>query len=407
MSLIVQKFGGTSVADTHHIRNVAKKAVSFHEKGHDVIVVVSAQGDTTDNLIKKAEKINPYASEREMDALLSTGEQISASFLAMAIVAMGVKAVSLTGWQAGFKTSDVYSDARINSIDTSRIEKEIKEGKIVVITGFQGINSLGDITTLGRGGSDTSAVAIAGAMKADICKIYTDVDGVYTADPRIVPSARKLENVSYEEMFKLSSLGAQVLNDTSIETAEKYGVEIEVLSSMKADSKGSIIKNIPKEKINNISGIAVEKNMAKLIISDLKDIDKFKTEVLSLLIRKGLIKDPELMPIGKNIPDSVSVLISESKINIVLNVLKENMKGYEDAEIFYEKDKAKVSVVNLCDSFNINIASIVFETLHEANVNIEMAVCDSSRTSVVIDSENIYKCVSGIHGKLFEEDYLN
>lgn len=407
MSLIVQKFGGTSVADTYHLMSVAKKAIAFYEKGNDVIVVVSAQGNTTDELIKKAKKISPYAKGREMDALMATGEQISASLLAMTIESMGVPAISLTGWQAGFETSSVFNDARILEINTERIKKEISEKKIVVITGFQGINSSGDITTLGRGGSDTSAVAIAGAMKADVCKIYTDVDGVYTADPRVVSSARKLEMLSYEEMFKLAALGAQVLNDTSIETAQKYDVEVEVLSSMKKDCKGTIVKNIPKNEINTVSGIADQKELAKVIISSLSSGAR-KESIISFLEEKGLIKDSALMPTGKNSEGLLVFLAKEENLPEVIKLLGSYLKeiAEEKADIFYEKDKAEISVVNLSDGLNVNIASIVFETLHENNVNIEMAMCDNSRISVVVDVENLHRSVNALHNKLFEEDYL-
>lgn len=406
MSLIVQKFGGTSVADTHHIFVVAKKAIAFHEKGHDVIVVVSAQGDMTDELTEKAKAITPFIKGRELDALLAVGEQISASLLSMAIKSLGVSAVSLTGWQAGFKTVGSHNNSAIKTIDTERIKKELKSGNIVVITGFQGINENQDITTLGRGGSDTSAVAIAGAMDADVCKIYTDVDGVYTADPRIVSSARKLESISYEEMFELSSLGAQVLNDTSIQTAREYGVEVEVLSSMKSDSKGTIMKGIPKSQVNSVSGIATQKSLAKFIISNLSNPDEVKNDILALLTEKGFLKDPAPLPTGHEFSGSVVFLTHEDNIHDVTKFLDEYLKDFDGAEVFYEKNKAKISVVNLSDSLNVNIASIVFETLNEANVNIEMAVCDSKRISVVVNAEHLHKAVNAVHNKLFEEDYL-
>lgn len=406
MSLIVQKFGGTSVADTHHIFNVAKKAISFYKNGHDVIVVVSAQGDTTDKLIEKAKEIGDIIPQREMDALLSTGEQISASLLAMAIQSFKIPAVSLTGWQVGIKTDKCYSNAQIISINKERIQNELNKRKIVVVTGFQGINDLKDITTLGRGGSDTSAVAIAGIMNADVCKIYTDVDGVYTADPRIVNSARKLDSISYNEMFKMAYLGAQVLNDVSIKTAQKYKVEVEVLSSMKSDSQGTIIKEIPVSEIKSLSGIAIEKDLIKLTVSNLEDIDAFKSDVLDSFIEKHFIKDKELKCVGHMLPKCVSVLVESSKFSEFLNDLKEKLKPYDEAEIFYEKDKAKISVVNLADSYNVNIASIVFESLNEANINIEMTACDEERISVVVSKENLHHAVNIIHNKLFEEDYL-
>ncbi len=401
MGLIVQKFGGSSVSDTHHLFNVAKKIIPFYKTGNDVIVVVSAQGDTTDNLIKLANEVNSNASKREMDALISTGEQISASLLAMALQSLQIPAISLTGWQAGFKTDSMYSSAKILEINTERIKKELEKKNVVIVTGFQGINSSNDITTFGRGGSDTSAVAIAGAMKADVCKIYTDVDGVYTADPRIVASAKKLEFISYEEMFKLSSLGAQVMNDVSIETAQKSGVEIEVLSSMKTNSKGTIIKNTD---INNcVSGIAVEKNMIKVSITGIKDI---KEKILQNLVSKTLVKDINLVSTGNKNPEVTSFLIDSAKLSETLHSLELLLKECNQKEIFYEKDKCKISVVNLSESVNVNIASVVFETLHESNINIEMAACDNTRVSVVINSDDLYRAMNDIHNKLFEEDYL-
>jgi len=404
MSLIVQKFGGTSVADTHHLFNVARKVLSFYKKGNDVIVVVSAQGDTTDKLIQAAKEVNSNASKREMDALLSTGEQISASLLAMALEKLGAKAISLTGWQAGIKTDFSYSNASISEILTERIKFELKKNNIVIVTGFQGVNPENNITTLGRGGSDTSAVALAGAMKADICKIYTDVDGVYTADPRIVPSAKKLPLLSYEEMFELSHLGSQVLSDTSIEAAEKHKVEVEVLSSMLPDSKGTIIKSIPKSKITSISGIAVEKDMVKIIIQGLKNKVELERNITSKLLSLKLIKDTELKSTGQKL--NSCFLVPSSNLSDAISVLEQLIPKKENIEIFYEKDKAKISVVNLATSFNINIASIIFESLHELNIDIEMTACNETRVSIVVKAENLYRAVNEIHTSLFDEDYL-
>ncbi len=407
MSIIVQKFGGSSVADSHHIFNVAKKIIPFYQNGYDVIVVVSAQGDTTDKLVNMASKINPQASKRELDVLLSAGEQISSSLLAMAIQSLGFPAKSLLGWQAGFKTDSVHSSAKVEKIITDRIKFEIKQKNIVIVAGFQGVNSLNDITTLGRGGSDTSAVAIAGELKADICKIYTDVDGVYTADPRLVPSARKLDSISYEEMFKLSSLGSQVLNDVSIKTAQKYGVELEVLSSLKNNSKGTVVKAYTITKRNSISGIATEKNLVKVSIGGIEDMFKFKKETISKLIEKNLIKEPELKSTSKLNSQTYDFLAEESSLQEVLNFMKKNpLSRNENFEVSYFKDKSKISVVNLEESYNLNIASIIFEALHEINVNIEMTACDNDHVSVVIKSTDLYRSVNLIHNKLFEEDYL-
>lgn len=407
MSIIVQKFGGSSVADTHHIFNVAKKIVPFYQEGYDVIVVVSAQGDTTDKLVNLAREINSQASKREMDVLLSSGEQISSSLLAMAIQSLGFPAKSLLGWQAGFKTDSVHSSAKIQKIITDRIKLEIKQKNIVIVAGFQGVNSLNDITTLGRGGSDTSAVAIAGEIKADVCKIYTDVDGVYTADPRLVPSARKLDSISYEEMFKLSSLGSQVLNDVSIKTAQKYGVELEVLSSMKNNSKGTIVKAEEISKGNSISGIATEKNLVKISISGIEDVCKFKKEIISQLTEKNLIKEPELKSISKLNLQTYDFLTEENSLQEVISFIEKNpLFTNDNFEVSYFKDKCKISVVNLEESYNLNIASVIFEALHEINVNIEMTTCDKYHVSVVIKSTDLYNSINIIHNKLFEEDYL-
>ena len=407
MSIIVQKFGGSSVADSHHIFNVAKKIIPFYKKGYDVIVVVSAQGDTTDKLVNMAVEINAQASKREMDVLLSAGEQISASLLAMAIQNLGFPAKSLLGWQAGFQTDSVHSNAKIQKIITDRIKSEIKQKNIVIVAGFQGVDSLNDITTLGRGGSDTSAVAIAGEIKADVCKIYTDVDGVYTADPRLVPSARKLDSISYEEMFKLSSLGSQVLKDVSIKTAQKYGVELEVLSSLKNEAKGTIVKANTVKKGNSISGIATEKNLVKVSIVGIEDMFKFKKEIISKLEEKNLIKEPNLKSTSKLNPQSYEFLVEESSLQEVLSFIEKNpLPDKNNFEISYTKDKCKISVVNLEESYNLNIASIIFEALHEINVNIEMTACDNDHVSVVLKSNDLYRAINLIHNKLYEEDYL-
>lgn len=270
MSLIVQKFGGSSVADAERVFNVAGIVTDTYKKGNDVVVVVSAQGDTTDDLIEKAKEINPDASKREMDMLLTSGEQISISLLAMAIEKLGYPVVSLLGWQAGFNTSSAYGSARIKRVIPDRIKKELDKRNIVIVAGFQGINRYGDMTTLGRGGSDTSAVAIASVMHADLCQIYTDVEGVYTADPRKVPGARKLSEISYDEMLELATLGAQVLNNRSVEMAKKYNIELEVLSSL-TKAPGTIVKEAAKVEKMLISGVAKDTNVARISIIGVPD----------------------------------------------------------------------------------------------------------------------------------------
>ena len=404
MSLIVQKFGGSSVSDAHHMFNVAKKITDMYSKNNNVVVVVSAQGDTTDNLLKSAFEINPTPPLREMDAFLSSGEQMSASLLAMAILKMGFPAISLSGWQAGFETTCCHGNAEINHISTDRIKKELKKKNIVIIAGFQGIDENNDITTLGRGGSDTSAVAVAAALNADMCKIYTDVDGVYTADPRIVPSAKKLKTVSYEEMFALSTYGAQVLNDRSISTAKKYNVEVEVLSSMSNNNSGTTVKNLDSKFNRDIIGIASLNNIVKIIVNDVEDFENGKKDIISELKNFDINIDELLTPIGTSEKGNWVFTVFEHQLDKTLEILKIFLS--DKKQIYYEKSKSKISVINIEENININIASIVFETLHEAEINIEMVACNNHRVSIIIESVNAHNALNTIHSKLFEEDKL-
>ncbi len=404
MSLIVQKFGGSSVSDAHHMFNVAKKITDMYSKNNNVVVVVSAQGDTTDNLLKSAFEINPTPPLREMDAFLSSGEQMSASLLAMAILKMGFPAISLSGWQAGFETTCCHGNAEINHISTDRIKKELKKKNIVIIAGFQGIDENNDITTLGRGGSDTSAVAVAAALNADMCKIYTDVDGVYTADPRIVPSAKKLKTVSYEEMFALSTYGAQVLNDRSISTAKKYNVEVEVLSSMSNNNSGTTVKNLDSKFKRDIIGIASLNNIVKIIVNDVEDFENGKKDIISELKNFDINIDELLTPIGTSEKGNWVFTVFEHQLDKTLEILKIFLS--DKKQIYYEKSKSKISVINIEENININIASIVFETLHEAEINIEMVACNNHRVSIIIESVNAHNALNTIHSKLFEEDKL-
>ena len=296
MALIVQKFGGSSVADRDRIFNVARIVANTHAAGNDVVVVVSAQGDTTDDLIAKAGEITHDPSQREMDMLLATGEQISISLLAMALGETGCPAISLTGWQAGFHTDRAYTRARIKNLDTERIESELSKNRVVVVAGFQGLNRYDDITTLGRGGSDTSAVAIAAALHADLCQIYTDVDGVYTADPRLVPRARKLDEITFDEMLELASLGAQVLNNRSVELAKKYSVNLEVRSSL-TDLPGTIVKEVTDVEGMLIKGVAKDKDVAVISILEVPDVPGASFKVFSLMAQKKINVDLSLIHI--------------------------------------------------------------------------------------------------------------
>ena len=308
MSLIVQKFGGSSVANAERVMNVASIITDTYAKGNDVVVVVSAQGDTTDDLIEKANEINPKASKREKDMLLAAGEQISISLLAMAIEKLGYHAVSLLGWQAGFNTTSAHTSARIRKVEPDRIKKELDKKNIVIVAGFQGISKYGDITTLGRGGSDTSAVAIAAAMHADLCQIFTDVEGVYTADPRKVKNAKKLQEISYDEMLELATLGAQVLNNRSVEMAKKYNIELEVLSSM-TKASGTIVKEKTKMEKMLISGVAADKNVAKIRVAGLGNDPESPFRLLNLLDRNNLNIDVMIQSLGKDGTKSVSFTV--------------------------------------------------------------------------------------------------
>lgn len=405
MSLIVQKFGGTSVSDTHHIFNVAKKVTDLYSENNKIIVVVSAQGHTTDMLVKKAKDIDDSISKREMDVLLSSGEQISIALLSMAIQKLGYPAVSLTGYQAGFLTDSCHGDAKIFNIDTSRIKSELDKNNIVVLAGFQGIDDKNDITTLGRGGSDTTAVAISAAMGADLCKIYTDVDGVYTSDPRIVQSAKKINTISYDEMYALSYCGAQVLNDRSIEIAKNNNVKVEVLSSLSENSKGTIVENIPGKNTHLASGVAILNDMVKIILTDIANINLSFNTINSELKSNNISIDMNLMPMGKTDKNKIIFVVKEENLSDTLKILKNNL-GVEDSKIFYEKDKSQISVVNVSESFNINIASIMFEVLSEANINYEMVACTEKRVSVIIPSSAGHQALNMIHSKIFEEDSL-
>ena len=372
MSLIVQKFGGTSVADADRIRNVARIITETYRKGHSVVAVLSAQGDTTDDLIEKAQEINPSASKREMDMLLATGEQISISLCAMAIERMGYQAVSLTGWQAGMLTDSSYSSARIKRIRTERIQKELDKKKIVLVAGFQGINKYDDITTLGRGGSDTSAVALAAALHADLCQIYTDVDGVYTADPRHVTGARKLEEITFDEMLELASLGAQVLHNRSVEMAKRYNVNMEVLSSF-SGKPGTKVKEVVKtmEKIH-VSGVAKDKNVARLALVGLADQPGIAFKIFSLLAKKDINVDIILQSIGRDESKDISFTVARDDAQTAKAILEELKESIGSKSIQVDDHVAKVSIVGAGMAHNAGVASKMFEALYSAGINIQM-----------------------------------
>ena len=404
MSLIVQKFGGSSVADADKIRNVARIITETYCKGHQVVVVLSAQGDTTDDLIEKAREINPQASKREMDMLLATGEQISISLMAMAIERMGYQAVSLTGWQAGMRTDSVYGAARIKRVKTERIQRELDKKKIVLVAGFQGINKYDDITTLGRGGSDTSAVALAASLHADLCQIYTDVDGVYTADPRKVTGARKLEEITFDEMLELASLGAQVLHNRSVEMAKRYNVNLEVLSSF-SGNPGTKVKEVVKtmEK-THVSGVAKDKNVARVALIGLEDRPGIAFKIFSLLAKHNVNVDIILQSIGRNESKDISFTVSQDDMAQAVEVMKENqeMIGFQTVEA--TDQVAKISIVGAGMANNAGVACKMFEALFSANINIHMISTSEIKVSVLVDERDSERAVQAIHDRFFNYD---
>ena len=400
MSLIVQKFGGTSVANTERLKNVADIITKTYEKGNDVVVVVSAQGDTTDEFIEKARQVNPNPSKREMDMLLTAGEQISASLLAMTIEEMGYPVISLLGWQAGFFTSANNGSARIERVDPARIKRELDQKRIVIVTGFQGVNRYQDMTTLGRGGSDTSAVAIAASMHADLCQIYTDVEGVFTADPRKIKDARKLDVISYDEMLELATLGAQVLNNRSVEMAKKYGVELEVLSSL-TRKPGTIVREANKMEEMLISGIAKDNEVARVSIIGVPDRPGLAFKIFTKLAAKEINVDIILQSIGRNNTKDISFTIPESQLDETMEILRTYVETIGAADAVYDGNVSKVSVVGAGMETHPGVAAQMFEALSDANINIQMISTSEIKISVLISRDDADQAVTAIHKKFF------
>lgn len=401
MSLIVQKFGGSSVANAERVMNVASIVTDTYAKGNDVVVVVSAQGDTTDDLIEKANEINPKASKREKDMPLAAGEQISISLLAMAIEKLGYHAVSLLGWQAGFNTTSAHTSARIRKVEPDRIKKELDKKNIVIVAGFQGISKYGDITTLGRGGSDTSAVAIAAAMHADLCQIFTDVEGVYTADPRKVKNAKKLQEISYDEMLELATLGAQVLNNRSVEMAKKYNIELEVLSSM-TKASGTIVKEKTKMEKMLISGVAKDTDVARISVMGVPNIPGLAFKMFSKLSAKDINVDIILQSIGHDGKKDISFTVAKNRGEEAVALMKEYTENLGAEEILYDDKVAKISIVGAGMESHAGVATKMFEALYDAQVNIQMISTSEIKVSVLIDSADADKAVSAIHSKFFD-----
>ena len=398
MALIVQKFGGSSVKDRDRIFNVARIVANTHNAGNDVVVVVSAQGDTTDDLIAKAAEISHDPSAREMDMLLATGEQISISLLSMALNEIGCHAISLTGWQAGFRTDRAYTKARITKLETERISSELERNRVVVVAGFQGLNKLDDITTLGRGGSDTSAVAIAAALHADRCQIFTDVEGVYTADPRKVRNTRKLQEITFDEMLELASLGAQVLNNRSVELAKKYNVELEVLSSLNP-VPGTVVKEVAKMEGMLIKGVAKDTDVAVITILNVPDEPGTSFKIFGLLAQKNINVDIILQSTGRDGKKDISFTCAQGEAETALRVLKESAH-YADVSV--DTTCAKVSIVGAGMQSHSGVASKMFEAMSNNNINIKMISTSEIKISCIIDRDDADKAVSAIHEMLFD-----
>ncbi|MCL2368193.1 MAG: aspartate kinase [Oscillospiraceae bacterium] len=400
MSLIVQKFGGSSVADATCIRRVAGIIADTYRQGHEVIVILSAQGDTTDELLEKAAELNPRASKREVDMLLTTGEQISVALMSMCLEGMGIPAVSLTGWQIGMQTDSTYGSARIKGVGTERIRKELNRNRVVLVAGFQGINRSGDVTTLGRGGSDTSAVAIAAELHADKCQIFTDVDGVYTADPRKVPNARKLDEITYEEMLELASLGAQVLHMRSVELAKKYHVHLEVLSSF-TGQPGTVVKEVKTVEHLEITGITKDTNTALFALIGLADEPGKAFQIFRLLSASKVNVDIILQSIGRGTRKDISFTVPKSDWELTRDKLEAHKAslGYEDIDV--DLNVAKVSIVGAGMITTPGVAARMFEALAEAKVNIDMISTSEINISVLVAADQADRAIKAIHDKFF------
>ncbi|MBR2953507.1 MAG: aspartate kinase [Clostridia bacterium] len=399
MGLIVQKFGGSSVRDAERVMNVAQIVTDTYRAGNDVVVVVSAQGDTTDDLIEKAYEINSKPSKREMDMLMASGEQISIALLAMAIEKLGCPAVSLLGWQAGFNTSAAYGTARIKNVKADRLRSEIDRHNIVVVAGFQGINKYDDLTTLGRGGSDTSAVAIAAALRADRCQIFTDVEGVYTADPRKVENAKKLQEITYDEMLELATLGAQVLNNRSVEMAKKYNVELEVLSSLKR-VPGTIVKEVTKMEKMLIRGVTKDTDVARISVTKIPNTPGVAFKLFDVLAKHKINVDIILQSVGRDDTKDITFTVSKSNAEETLECVKK-VFDIEDEDIICDTTVAKISIVGAGMESHPGTASKMFEALYERDINIDMIATSEIKISVLINLEDADRAVSAIHKAFF------
>ena len=396
--LIVKKFGGTSVGDKDRIMNVARRCAEDFKKGNDIVLVLSAMGKTTDELIAKAKEINPDPPKRELDMLLTTGEQVSVAMMALAFDTMDIPAVSLNAFQVRMHTTRVHGNARLKRIDTDRIMHELEHRRIVIVTGFQGVNKYDNYTTLGRGGSDTTAVALAAALHADACEIYTDVDGVYTADPRIVPKARKLEEITYDEMLDLATLGAGVLHNRSVEMAKKYGVQLVVRSSLN-DHEGTIVKEETSVERMLISGVALDKNTARISVIGLKDEPGMAFRLFNMLAKEGINVDVILQSIGRENSKDISFTISRDEADEAVKIIEANKARIGCNSISCNKEVVKVSIVGAGMMSNPGVAAKMFEALFNENINININMISTSeiRITVLINEKDAERAVNAVH----------
>lgn len=394
--LIVKKFGGSSVANRERIFNVARRCIEDYKKGNDVIVVLSAMGDTTDELLELAQSINPNAPKRELDMLLTTGEQVSVALMAMAFHSYDVPAISLNAFQVRMHCTARYGNARFKRIDTERIQHELEARKIVIVTGFQGINKYDDYSTLGRGGSDTTAVALAAALHADKCEIYTDVDGVYTADPRIVKNARKIDEIIYDEMLELATSGAKVLHNRSVEMAKKYGVELVVRSSLTSE-EGTVVKEVVKMEKMLITGVAADRNTVRISAIGVKDEPGIAFKIFNTLAKNNINVDIILQSVGRNGTKDISFTVSEEDLKEALAILEEKKEVLTIKELTYSTDVAKVSIVGAGMLSNPGVAAKMFESLFNSNININMISTSEIRITVLIDEKDTEKAIIAIH----------
>lgn len=397
--LIVKKFGGTSVANKERIFNVAKRCIEDYQKGNQVVVVLSAMGKQTDVLLDMAKDINPKASKRELDMLLTTGEQTSVALMAMAMDSLGVSAISLNAFQVAMHTTSVYGNSRLKHIDTERIKHELEDKKIVIVTGFQGVNQYDDYTTLGRGGSDTTAVALAAALHADACEIYTDVDGVYTADPRMVKNAKKLDEITYDEMLDLATLGAGVLHNRSVEMAKKYGVSLVVRSSLNT-SEGTVVKEEVKMEKMLVSGVAADRNVARISVVGLQDTPGVAFKLFNHLANHNINVDIILQSIGREGTKDISFTVTEDAADEAVAIIKRHSEGSLKCQsVDVERNVAKVSIVGAGMMSNPGVAAKMFEALYGVQVNIKMIATSEIRVTVLIDDKSVEIAANAVHEK--------